>query len=228
MYPLAKYLTQQVKTLVDHTNYFLKDSSSFLNELKDIKFNHNDIMVSFDVDFIYTNIPINDVVEVINCIIDHDTTKHVEIILTSSLSSLRVNSMNRHVAFPWVLFSLPSPQTCSWNILSLRIQLHLNCGQIFGKCFQMLPSYCGLMVVISWIQFFSISTINQDPPNLPWSLKLVVAYPSLTFLSQRNMMVLSLTRFFVRKLTLNSIFMLIPITTHPKHLGFSTRQLLLI
>ena len=70
-------------------NYFVKDSSSFVNELRDIKFEPNDIMVSFEVVYIYTNIPINEVVEVINPITNPNTTKLVEVCLTSTFFSFK-------------------------------------------------------------------------------------------------------------------------------------------
>jgi len=83
-YLLAKYLVWKLKPLVGHTHSFVKDSSSFFNELKGINFELIDIMVSFDVVSLYTNIPINKVVDVINHITNPNTTKLVEVCLTST------------------------------------------------------------------------------------------------------------------------------------------------
>lgn len=46
-YLLAKYLARNLKPLVGHTNYFIMDSSFFVNELRAIKFEPCDIMVIF-------------------------------------------------------------------------------------------------------------------------------------------------------------------------------------
>ena len=48
-YLLAKFLAQKLKPLVGRTDSFVKDSTSFINELKDIKLDPRDILVSFDV-----------------------------------------------------------------------------------------------------------------------------------------------------------------------------------
>ena len=57
-YLLAKFLANKLKPLVGRTNSFVKDSSSFVNELKDIKLDPEDRFVSFDVVSLYTCIPI--------------------------------------------------------------------------------------------------------------------------------------------------------------------------
>lgn len=86
-YLLAKYLAQKLKPLVGLTESFVKDSSSFVNELKGIMIDLDDILVIFDVVSLYTNIPINEAIDVINHIIGTHITKLVEICLTSTFFS---------------------------------------------------------------------------------------------------------------------------------------------
>jgi len=62
----------------------VKDSASFIKELKDIKLSPKDILVSFDVVSLYTYIPIKESLEVIYRLTDPDTAHLVEICLTST------------------------------------------------------------------------------------------------------------------------------------------------
>ena len=62
----------------------MKDSASFINELKDINLDPDDILVSFDVVSLYTCIPIKEALEVIYRLEDPDTVHLVEICLTST------------------------------------------------------------------------------------------------------------------------------------------------
>lgn len=73
-----------LKPLVGLTKSFVKDSSSFVIELKDIKLDPGDILVSFDVAPLYTNIPINEATKIIKCIIDPNMAKLVEMCLISA------------------------------------------------------------------------------------------------------------------------------------------------
>ena len=66
----------------------MKDSASYVKEVKDIKLNPEDILVSFDVISLYTCIPIKKALEVIFRLIDPDTAHLVEICLTSTFFCL--------------------------------------------------------------------------------------------------------------------------------------------
>lgn len=56
-YQLEKYLAKKLKPMVGNTNSFVKDCTHFINEIKDLNLDTNDILVSFDVKSLYTNIP---------------------------------------------------------------------------------------------------------------------------------------------------------------------------
>ncbi len=83
-YLLAKFLARKLKPLVGLLDSFVKDSSSFVNELKGLNFELNDNLVSFFVVSLYTNIPINEVVDVINRVTNLDAVRLVEICLIST------------------------------------------------------------------------------------------------------------------------------------------------
>jgi len=86
-YLLAKFLALKLKPLVGHTESFVKDLASFIEELKDIKLEPEDILVSFGVVSLFTCIHINEAMEVINRLTDPDTARLVEICLTSKFFS---------------------------------------------------------------------------------------------------------------------------------------------
>ena len=86
-YHLAKFLAQNLKPLVGRTDSFVKYSASFIQEWKDFKLDPRDLLVSFDVVSLHTKIPIQEAVDIINCITDKDTTKLAGLYLTSTFFS---------------------------------------------------------------------------------------------------------------------------------------------
>ena len=72
-YNLAKYLTI-LKVYVGHSSSFVKDSKDLTNKLQSIKLQDNEELVSFDVSALFTSIPVNQALDVINqLIIQHQT-----------------------------------------------------------------------------------------------------------------------------------------------------------
>ena len=86
-YLLAKFLAAKLRPLVGQTESFVKDSASFIEDLKRVNLEPEDILVSFDVVSLYTCIPINEAMAVINKLTDPDTAKLVELCLTSTFFS---------------------------------------------------------------------------------------------------------------------------------------------
>ena len=73
-YNLAKYLTNILKVYVGHTSSFVKDSKDLMDKLKSIKLQDNEELVSFDVSTLFTSIPVNQALDIINqLIISHQT-----------------------------------------------------------------------------------------------------------------------------------------------------------
>jgi len=89
-YFLAKFLAYKLKPLVGCTSSFVKDSTSFIHELKDLRLELDDLLVNFDVVSIFTKIPINEAINVIKRIIDDDIAKLVGLCLTSTFFSFQV------------------------------------------------------------------------------------------------------------------------------------------
>ena len=71
---LAKYLTRILKVYVGHTSSFVKDSKDLTYKLQSIELQDSEELVSFDVSALFTSIPVNQAVDVINeLIIQHQT-----------------------------------------------------------------------------------------------------------------------------------------------------------
>ena len=73
-YNLAKYLTKILKVYVGHTPSFVKDSKDLTDKLKSIKLQDNEELVSFNVPALFTNIPVNQALDVINELITSHQT----------------------------------------------------------------------------------------------------------------------------------------------------------
>ena len=65
MYNLNKYLANILKTYVKHENNNAKNSTTFSNYIRNVPIEADEIMVSFDVTSLYTNIPIIDTLNII-------------------------------------------------------------------------------------------------------------------------------------------------------------------
>ena len=71
---LAKYLTNILKVYVGHTSSFVKDSEDLTDKLQSIKLQDNEELVSFHVSALFTSIPVNQALDVVNeLIIQHQT-----------------------------------------------------------------------------------------------------------------------------------------------------------
>ena len=73
-YNLAKYLTKILKMYIGHSSSFVNDSKDLTDKLQSIKLQDNEELVSFDVSALFTSIPVNQALDVINqLIIQHQT-----------------------------------------------------------------------------------------------------------------------------------------------------------
>ena len=58
---------------VGHNSSFVKDSKDLKNKLKSINLQDNEELVSFDISALFTSIPVNQALDVIELIIQHQT-----------------------------------------------------------------------------------------------------------------------------------------------------------
>ena len=84
-YELAKYVAKVLKPLVGNTDSFIKDSHDFVNLIKKEKLERDDILVSFDVVSLFTNIPLEEAIQVIKEVTDPGTARLAEICLRSTV-----------------------------------------------------------------------------------------------------------------------------------------------
>ena len=68
-YNLAKYLIKILKVYIEHTSSFVKDSKDLMDKLKFIKLQDNEELVSLDISVLFTSIPVNQALDVINQLI---------------------------------------------------------------------------------------------------------------------------------------------------------------
>ena len=73
-YNLAKYRTKILQMYIGHSSSFVKDSKDLTDKLQSIELQNNEELVSFDVSALFTSIPVNQALDVINeLIIQHQT-----------------------------------------------------------------------------------------------------------------------------------------------------------
>ena len=73
-YNLAKYLAKILQVYTGHSSSFVKDSKDLMDKLQSIELHNNEELVSFDVSALFTSIPVNQALDVINeLIIQHQT-----------------------------------------------------------------------------------------------------------------------------------------------------------
>ena len=69
---LAQYLTKVLNPLAGKTPSFVKDSKHLVNILKEVQTEEQDIMVSFDVESLFTNVPTDETLEILKELLDKD------------------------------------------------------------------------------------------------------------------------------------------------------------
>ena len=75
-YNLAQHLTKILKPLVGNTQHHVLNSSSFIQEIKDLHLGPNDVVVSFDVVSLFTNVPVDETCNIIKEKLLEDANLH--------------------------------------------------------------------------------------------------------------------------------------------------------
>ncbi|MFX0618098.1 reverse transcriptase domain-containing protein, partial [Escherichia coli] len=65
-YKLAQLVAKVLSPLRGHTNAYIKDSYHFISEIKDLHLADNETMVSFDVQSLFTSLPVEDCIKIIS------------------------------------------------------------------------------------------------------------------------------------------------------------------
>jgi hypothetical protein len=68
-YSLSKYIASLISPLAGNTVSFIKDSAHFVSIIGDLKLEEEEVMISFDVKSLFTNVPIAEAVKVIRDIL---------------------------------------------------------------------------------------------------------------------------------------------------------------
>ena len=90
-YLLSKFLAKKLLPMAGNTSSFIKNSTSFVDWVKNIEVNKEDILVSFDIVSLYTMIPIEEAIDGINYMTDGDIANLVRTCLKSTYFSYQGN-----------------------------------------------------------------------------------------------------------------------------------------
>ena len=71
-YHLTKYITSLIPPLVGQTSSFIMNSQPFTKSITDIHLQPTEVMVSFDVKALFTNVPTDEALQVIHCLLLED------------------------------------------------------------------------------------------------------------------------------------------------------------
>ena len=88
-YNLAQHLTEILKPLVDNTQHHDLNSSSFIQEIKDLRLGPNDVLISFDAISLFTNMPVDETCDIIkqkllDDISFHERTQLIKLCLSNT------------------------------------------------------------------------------------------------------------------------------------------------
>ena len=85
-YNLSKYLSESLEVKFSKIfNFSYKDTFDFLNKMSKSKLEASDVMVSFDVVSLYTNVPIDETIELIKKNLSSNTTRYQEYLLNMKM-----------------------------------------------------------------------------------------------------------------------------------------------
>ena len=129
-YSTSKELSRILKPLVQKSPHHIQKNQDFMEHLKDIQLGPDEVMVSYDVRALFTSVPIQPTLEVIEKLLNEDpdlqkrttmSTKQImdllEFCLRSTYFTYRGNFMSRWKELPWALPSAQVWQISIWRIL---------------------------------------------------------------------------------------------------------------
>ncbi|CAH2086613.1 unnamed protein product [Euphydryas editha] len=87
-YKLAQHVAKVLSPLRGNTTAYVKDSYQFVSEIKDLQLTQNETMVSFDVQSLFTCLPVQDCIEIVRRrLVENDMPEEYAIILKHCLTT---------------------------------------------------------------------------------------------------------------------------------------------
>ncbi|XP_046397784.1 uncharacterized protein LOC124164498 [Ischnura elegans] len=74
-YLLAQYLAEALQPFTGNSSSFVKNSTHFIERLQETTVKNGDLLVSFDIVSLFTNVPINDSIKIVEKLIDNGLPK---------------------------------------------------------------------------------------------------------------------------------------------------------
>jgi hypothetical protein len=71
---LSKFLLNILKPIANKNDTFIKNTQHFLNKLSNIEFNSNNTLVSFDINSLFTNVPLDKTLNIVKTKLESDDT----------------------------------------------------------------------------------------------------------------------------------------------------------
>ena len=170
LYNLNKYIANNLKTDVKDENNNAKNSTTFSNYVRNVPIEDDEIMVSFDVTSLYTNIPIIDTLNIIKDYVHSDgqfTRKTaipqekfldlVNLVLTTLGTLLIFSFTNKLIALQWKAQHLQPQEKFICKLMKVLQYLRHYTTQKFGN--DLLMTFILFLNVRTWKTFSITSAI---------------------------------------------------------------------
>ena len=123
----SKELARTLKPLVGRSPYHIHNNQDLLEDLKSLKLEKDECLMSFDVQALFTSVPIQPAIQIIKKLLEDQDLKQrtsmsvdhivclLEFCLRSTYFTLKAGSMNNKKVQLWALPSAQLLQTCIWR-----------------------------------------------------------------------------------------------------------------
>ena len=150
-YSTSKELSRILRPLVGKSPHHICNNQDFMEHLKGTTLGPDEVMVSYDVRALFTSVPIQPALEVIEKLLKGDSvqkrrtmsTKHIMDLLGfcsgAPISPIEANFMSRWKELPWALPSAQLWQISTWRILKCEHYSHHQTPLYCGRGLLMIP-----------------------------------------------------------------------------------------
>ena len=132
-YHLSRYLANILSPLWGNTPHFVRNSEDLVKKIRGLQVENEDKSISFDVKSLFTKVPIDLSLQIIDRRLREDSTQSDRTtldphplqcsqnsVLGQRTSSTVTSSLSRRMGQPWALLSLQWWQTSSWKSLKTK------------------------------------------------------------------------------------------------------------